>query len=47
MRSIKKAWLPLLLLVVLVGAFGYIAFTDVPVSQTMVEKTIPNDRFLP
>lgn len=45
MKSFKTKWLPLLVLFLLLGGFGYIALTDMPVSQTQVEKTIPNDRF--
>jgi hypothetical protein len=46
MKSVKKIWLPLLLLCALVGGFGYVAVSDVSVSQTMVEKPIANDRFM-
>lgn len=31
--------------VILLGAFGYFAFVDVPVEQSMVSKEIPNERF--
>lgn len=29
----------------LVAGFAYVAFTDIPVEQTEIVKTIPNDRF--
>ena len=32
-----------LLILFIVGAFGYIALTDVPVAQTIVTKDIPTD----
>lgn len=38
-------WLPLLVLILLLGGIGYVAVVDVPVTQTTVEKTIPNNRF--
>ena len=32
-------------LLALVGGFGYFALSDVAVEQTAVTKTIPNERF--
>lgn len=29
----------------LVGGFGLVAFSDIPVNPQSVSKTIPNDRF--
>jgi len=45
MKFIMTKWLPLLALVLLLGGIGYVAVVDVPVSQTSIEKTIPNNRF--
>jgi hypothetical protein len=45
MKSILYKWLPLAALLLLLGVFGYLAVIDMPVAQTAVEKTIPNDRF--
>lgn len=45
MSSIMTKWLPLLVLILLLGGIGYVAVVDVPVTQTTVEKTIPNNRF--
>ncbi|HEY8190604.1 MAG TPA: hypothetical protein VIF12_07955 [Micavibrio sp.] len=45
MRSILYKWLPLAALLLLLGAFGYLAVIDMPITRTPVEKTIPNDRF--
>ncbi len=45
MSSIMTKWLPLLVLLLLLGGVGYVAVVDVPVTQTTVEKTIPNNRF--
>lgn len=38
-------WISILLLIGLVGGFAYVTMTDVPVSQTEVSISIPNDRF--
>lgn len=45
MKSILSKWLPLAALLLALGAFGYLALVDIPITQTTVEKTIPNDRF--
>jgi hypothetical protein len=45
MKSLFTKWLPLLLLLMVLGGFGYLAMMDVPVQQSDVEKTIPNSRF--
>lgn len=45
MKSVFTKWLPLLLLLLVLGGFGYLAMMDVPVNQSTVEKTIPNTRF--
>jgi len=45
MRSLFTKWLPLLLLLLVLGGFGYLAMVDIPVQQSTVEKTIPNSRF--
>lgn len=34
-----------LVLVILLGGAGYLAFWDIPAPSAVVEKTIPNDRF--
>lgn len=45
MKSLFTKWLPLLLLLLVLGGFGYLAVVDIPVNQGTVEKTIPNSRF--
>lgn len=45
MKSILLKWLFLIVMLLIVGAFGYLAVVDVPIAQTPVEKIIPNDRF--
>jgi hypothetical protein len=45
MKSIFTKWLPLLLLLLVLAGFGYLAMMDVPVHQSTVEKTIPNSHF--
>lgn len=45
MKSVMTKWLPLLILLLLVGGIAYVAVSDVPVTQTTVEKNIPNNRF--
>lgn len=45
MKSIMTKWLPLLLLVLVLAGFGYVAVTDIPVTQNAVEKPVSNDRF--
>lgn len=45
MKSVMSKWLPLLVLLLLIGGIGYVAVVDIPVSQNAVEKTIPNNRF--
>ncbi len=45
MKSIASKWLPLAVMALLLAAFGYLAVADIPVTQTPMEKTIPNDRF--
>ena len=45
MKSILTKWLPLAVVVLLIAGAGYLAVADVNVSQTTVEKNIPNDRF--
>ncbi|AEP09780.1 hypothetical protein [Micavibrio aeruginosavorus] len=38
-------WISLAVLLMIIGGFGFVAFTDVNVPQTEVSKTVPNDRF--
>ncbi len=45
MKSVFTKWLPLLLLLLILGGIGYLAMIDVPVQQSVVEKTVPNSRF--
>ena len=45
MKTIMSKWLPLLVLLLLIGGIGYVAVADVPVQQTTIEKNIPNNRF--
>lgn len=45
MKSLVSKWLPLAVMALILGAVGYLAVVDVPVSRSSVEKTIPNDRF--
>lgn len=45
MKSFFTKWLSLLLLLMVLGGFGYLAMMDVPVQQSDIEKTIPNSRF--
>ncbi len=35
----------ILVFVLLIGGFGYFAFTDIPVQQHEVSKEIPHERF--
>lgn len=44
MKSLASKWLPLAVLVLVLGAFGYLAVVDIPVTRAPVEKTIPSDR---
>jgi len=34
----------IVVILLLIGGFGYVAFTDVPVPQSQVTKTIPNEQ---
>lgn len=45
MSTLKK-WFFILILLGVVGGVVTLAVMDVPVSQSMTEKTIPNDRFM-
>jgi len=45
MKSLVSKWLPLAVMLLVLGAFGYLAVADIPVTRTPVEKTISNDRF--
>jgi hypothetical protein len=35
-----------LVVILFIGGFAFLAFTDVPVQHSQVTKIIPNDRFL-
>lgn len=43
MKLVK--WLLTVFILVIAAGFTYIAVTDVPVQQSQVTKTIPNERF--
>lgn len=45
MKSLFSKWLPLLIVVLLIGGFAYVSVTPVHVDQSPVTKTIPNSRF--
>lgn len=38
--------LSILVALLLIGGFAYVALTDVPVTTQKVEKTIPQDQYL-
>ena len=38
-------WLSLIILLAVIGGFGFVAFTDVNVPQSEISTPIPNDRF--
>ena len=41
MKSILYKWLPLAFLLLFLGGIGYLTVIEVPVTQSVVEKTIP------